>query len=308
MSVESFPEVLTSYMIEAHEIGESGTPHLQGFCILKERMRLTQLKVLCPTAHFEACKGTPYQNFLYCAKGDQSHEEWLELREAGPNYGANALFLEWGQRPKAPINAHKKKPADNTYAEALAAPTIEEGMDIVRKRKARDYCLHGESIERNLKRAKVSKINSNSKYDSSAFIETLKPLDRSTLFCGPSGFGKTQFALAHFKNPLLVRHIDKLKNLHPDHDGIVFDDMSFKHIPHDGVIHLLDIDCDSDIHVRYGVATIPANTRRIFTHNTPNPFYKDDVEDAQKVAVERRLSRYTFHSKLFVVAPDDDFM
>lgn len=280
---------LCEYLIEAHELGEEGTPHLQGFVVLKSKARRNQLSSWMPTAFIEGAKGTPWQNFCYCAKGEQSKAEWTEFKEAGPNWGKRAEFQEWGTRPTAPINAHKKKPACTTYAEALAAPTVREGMEIIRKRKSRDFCLHGAAIERNLKASKV--VHYSSKFSPADFNQPLCHLNKSTLITGPSGTGKTQFALAHFKNPLLVSHVDKLKTLTPDHDGIVFDDMSFDHWPVESVIHLLDTDCEREIHIRYGTVTIPANTKKIFTHNKKNPFYKFDTPDEQKVALERRYNR-----------------
>lgn len=295
---ETMDDTICTYLIEAHEVGESGTPHIQGYCQLKVPMRLNQLKQVCPLAHFEVARGTPYQNFLYCAKGEQTHQEWIESKENGPNYGKNAQFLEWGPRPKAPINAHKKKPADTTYAEAIAATTIAEGMEIIKKRKARDYCLHGDAIERNLKKAKTGAKNYNSRFLETDFNIPLRDLSKASLFCGPTNIGKTQFALAHFKNPLLVCQPDDLKKLHPDHDGVVFDDMSFKHQPITSVIHMLDLDCERSIWARYGNATMPANLRRIFTFNGENPFYKDEEPDEQKAAVERRLQRYIFHNDI----------
>lgn len=45
--------------------------------------------------------------------------------------------------------------------------------------------------------------------------------NKTLIFYGPSGFGKTQYVKTLFKNPLLVRHIDKLKSFCPmTHDGI----------------------------------------------------------------------------------------
>jgi len=295
---DTFPDLLCSYLIEAHEIGETGTPHIQGFMELKTRMRLTQLKPLCPKAHFEACRGTPWQNMMYCKKGAQSHAEWVELKEFGPNYGLNAEYLEWGSAPKSPINAHKKKPPDTTYTDAVAASTLAEGMEIIVKRQARDYCLHGESIERNLKKLKVLKFSS--KFLLSDFNRSPLDLSKSILLTGPSGTGKTEFALAHFKNPLFVRHMDKLKQLNCDHDGIVFDDMSWTHIHPEAIIHLLDMAHESDIHIRYGTATIPKYMRKIFTTNKVNPFYVEkDIESEQRIAIERRYTRVNITSPLF---------
>lgn len=298
--IESFPDALCSYLIEAHELGESGTPHIQGYCQLKVGMTLNQMKSFCPTAHFEVARGTPYQNFLYCAKGDQSHAEWTESKEQGPNYGKNASFLEWGVRPKPPINAHKKKPKDDTYEKALAAPTVREGMDIVKTHKARDYCLHGDAIERHLKNAKAPSYAS--KFLLSDFNQP--PLDVSSkaiFLSGVSNSGKTQWALAHFKNPLLVSHMDQLKRLGPDHDGIVFDDMAFNHWPPESVIHLLDMECERALHVRYGTVTIPAYTKKIFTSNKKNIFTAIDVEVEQFNAIERRYKRVDIIRPLFSV-------
>jgi len=230
-------------------------------------------------------------------KGDQSHTEWIEFKELGPNYGKNAEFLEWGPPPKAPINAHKKKPADTTYNEALNAPYIREGLEIVKKRKARDYCLHGDSIERNLKKAKT--VSYSSKFLMGDFNRPQMDLAKSLLFTGRSGTGKTQWALAHFKNPLFCSHIDKLKTLTPDHDGIVFDDMSFDHWPPESVIHLLDIEVEREIHIRYGTVTIPAYVPKIFTTNKLNPFYKFDADSEQIVAIERRYTRVSISTPLF---------
>lgn len=98
----------------------------------------------------------------------------------------------------------------------------------------------------------------------------------------------------------MVSHIDTLKMLSPDHDGIVFDDMSFKHWPPESVIHLLDQEFDRDINVRYGTVHIPAHTPKIFTHNSDNPFYdQEKICDDQREAIERRLSRVNLRTNLY---------
>ena len=124
---------------------------------------------------------------------------------------------------------------------------------------------------------------------------------RSWLIHGVSHTGKTQYALAHFQKPLLVRHIDKLKEFDQDiHDGIVFDDMCFKHLHAQAIIHLLDTDNDSQIHCRFNVAEIPEGTKKIFVSNRDDIFIpKDLINEEEKTAIERRY--YTIHilGKLF---------
>ena len=85
---------------------------------------------------------------------------------------------------------------------------------------------------------------------------------------GPTQTGKTQWALHVFQNPLLVSHMDDLKKFDKErHDGIVFDDMSFHHLPREAIIHLVDFENDRSIHARFTCAQIPAGTRKIFTSN-----------------------------------------
>lgn len=63
-----FQNLDTSYLIYGREVGESLTPHLQGFLVLHKTARLSGMKKLHPTAHWEASKGTAAQNRAYCTK------------------------------------------------------------------------------------------------------------------------------------------------------------------------------------------------------------------------------------------------
>lgn len=95
---------------------------------------------------------------------------------------------------------------------------------------------------------------------------------------GPPGCGKTQYALSHFENPLLVTHNDKLKSFDADiHDGIVFDDMDYTHWPVTSQIHLVNWHEPADIHCRYTCAHIPAHVKKIFTCNPQHRPLSPDV-------------------------------
>lgn len=50
------------------EIGEQGTPHLQGYIKGKNVIRLSTLKKICSRWHLEISKGSPEDNFKYCSK------------------------------------------------------------------------------------------------------------------------------------------------------------------------------------------------------------------------------------------------
>ena len=62
-----------SYIVYGREVGESGTPHLQGFVQFQARVRLAQVKQFVgPTAHCEYCRNVP-ASITYCKKdGDRS--------------------------------------------------------------------------------------------------------------------------------------------------------------------------------------------------------------------------------------------
>ena len=113
--------------------------------------------------------------------------------------------------------------------------------------------------------------------------------DRCVFIRGPSGSGKTQWAIHQFENPLIVRHLDKLSEFDPAvHDGIVFDDMSFAHLPRESVIALVDWEEESDVHIRYRTVSIPAYTKKIFTSNKE---FEDVFPGDGFGAIRRRFSR-----------------
>jgi len=57
------------YLVYGKEVGETGTPHLQGFVSFHKRTTLNGIKsVLIPRGHLEAARGTPLQASEYCKK------------------------------------------------------------------------------------------------------------------------------------------------------------------------------------------------------------------------------------------------
>ncbi len=280
------PHDQVQYLIHGEEVcPDTGRDHLQCFVHLKKEERFSTLQKAYPHwQNLAKIKGTPWQNYLYCAGLSESK------KHLPPN-----KIREWGERP---TETHTLGKADAPFAEALAAPTVAAGIAIVKEKRPRDWCLHGESIERALKKAKVDPFKH--LYVPDDFNVPIQNVVKSTLFVGETKMGKTHYALAHFSNPLLVRHIDGLKKLSPDNDGIVFDDMSFRHWPTESVIHLLDWELASEINVRYGTLQIPARTRKIFTHNNASPFYNSEtIDPLQKEAIDGRLQICNFNHKLF---------
>lgn len=82
-SVRQFLEAESKYWIVGREIGDSGTPHLQGYATFKRQITFDVVRnKLGNRAHLESSRGSPGQNREYCSKGG-SFEEGGELPSQG---------------------------------------------------------------------------------------------------------------------------------------------------------------------------------------------------------------------------------
>lgn len=76
----------SKYYIIGKEIGEKGTPHLQGYIEFDNARHLTALKKIHNKIHWEVAKGTREENFKYCSKenkfitNDPIHSQLLEYK------------------------------------------------------------------------------------------------------------------------------------------------------------------------------------------------------------------------------------
>lgn len=59
------------YIIMGREVGKEGdTPHLQGYCMLNDRISWSKLQKSLTKVHIVVPKGSPYDNYVYCSKED----------------------------------------------------------------------------------------------------------------------------------------------------------------------------------------------------------------------------------------------
>lgn len=81
----------TVYTIFGKEVGEKGTPHLQGYLSFQNKKSLAQLKKLLPRAHLAQAKADAIKNQVYCSKDGDVYEKGTPP----------ATQLEKGERGKA---------------------------------------------------------------------------------------------------------------------------------------------------------------------------------------------------------------
>lgn len=66
--VESVKSIPCKYLCFGYEVGESGTPHLQGMVCFKNNKTFSAVKRLLPRAHIEKMRGTFKEASEYCKK------------------------------------------------------------------------------------------------------------------------------------------------------------------------------------------------------------------------------------------------
>lgn len=202
------------------------------------------------------------------------------------------------------LRKHDNDPLTNTAASYVAlarSGEIEKATEAFISMHAKDYVINKDRIDENIRKlSKKPKVDHIRAYDSftptKALTDGLEDWDnykltKSTLICGPSGIGKTQFLKSFCQHKGLsfkiIRHADQLKRIDPDmYKAIIFDDMNFHHFTREQQIHLLDLEEEAVMSCRHREVTLPAGQIRFFTCNPESfpPF--PDLDDH---AVHRRV-------------------
>jgi hypothetical protein len=97
-------ESICSYIVFGEETGAQGTPHLQGYLILRTKRRISFLKDLpgLSRAHWEVARASPKVASDYCKKDGEFHE-FGELPAVGESKSLFADLRDWvASQPDCP--------------------------------------------------------------------------------------------------------------------------------------------------------------------------------------------------------------
>lgn len=256
------PREEISYIVIGKEEGREGTPHLQGYVeFCSKKSLLTAKRSLgSERIHIEVSKGSSSENRTYCMKdGD--------------------ILVEYGE----PMQQGKRNDLQNIVEEIKAGvsiPQIWQDFPLQMIRYERGIRSAYKALSPNVAapppRFALDAFGWNKEYD----------WKYSQIMWGAAGIGKTEFAKALLPKALFVSHMDDLVSFDSSiHEGIIFDDMSFTHMPRTAQIHIVDQDNNRSIHCRYTCAHIPANTKKIFLTNESG----GNIVDLLDLAIRRRV-------------------
>lgn len=249
-------EERASYVCYGRECSDSGTPHLQGYCEFEVRKTLNQVRLISARAHWEARRGSQAQAVEYCRKdGD---------------------FKEFG---RLAVSAQGRRSDLDEIAERLRGGASLRSIAFEFPAQYARYHRGIAELARILVPRTFDILFGPWKWEEPSSIQ-------SVVLHGESGIGKTEFAKFLLPRALFISHLDQLATYDPEtYDGIIFDDMDFRHLPRESQIHLTDWDNDRAIHIRYMTAFIPKHTRKIFTSNLARVFVSDPAIDRRVTVI-----------------------
>lgn len=283
-----------SYYIGQRELSEKGFDHVQLLIVVKVKRALPVFVKQSRLREFdglaEAVRNV-WTYSAYCMKAYSSADE---------------KFV-YGPVPNRILQAaDRKKSQDDKFRSLMACKTREEAMEYVETELPQQFVVQHAAMTTFINK-KFEEVDGGS-YSISAFCLPPFPVSDGTtyVFVGAAGYGKTQFALAHFTTPLLVSdRQDFGKLVRGTYDGVVIDDMNFNKWNCSNLIHLTDQAVNRTINVKYGSVCFPKGMPRIITLNSLKSFWPENMLKEQRPALERRTTIIRFTRPLFRRAADE---
>jgi len=246
------------YHIYGREIGESGTPHLQGFVYFRDRKMLTALKKLLPTAHFEVAKGSIDSNYKYCTKDQQ--------------------FVEYGERPPEAGVAGAQE-TKRRHAEIIKLASDGE-IDSIKELYPTEFLRYHQTIKR-------------IRQDHPRSYEPL-PECSGEWYTGLSGSGKSRYVRDKYKDSLYKKLCNKWWDGYADQDFVLIEDVDKNHacLGHHFKIWADEYDFPAEVK---GTTIVIRPKKIIVTSQYDIHDIWEDIET--KTALQRRFKQFTVSNR-----------
>lgn len=254
--VEDLKQKDCKYIVFGHEVGEEGTPHLQGYVHFDSNKRLSALKKFQQRAHWEPAKGSHQQNFDYCTKdGKDIHER------GDPPQSKQSAAAAGG--------AANKRRYEEAYESAKKGRLDEIPGDLMLR--------HYNTIKAIAK-------------DNMPKLPSLDALDNHW-FVGPSGTGKSRLARELYPDAY-IKPCNKWWDGYKGEDAVIIDDFDMKH---DVLAHHLKIWGDHYPFIaenKGGAVLIRPKTIIVTSNYSPDRIWMHEAESRDPI--ERRYKIKNF--------------
>lgn len=126
-----------TYVI-GEEIGEQGTPHLQGYVHFQKLVEFSTIKKLMPRAHIEMVRGTEEENIRYCSKEGKVHSNIKIKRRGNIIMKTDIIPKPWQREVISWLDLYDKRsifwvvdPVGNNGKSTLCEHIIKEFKDVM---------------------------------------------------------------------------------------------------------------------------------------------------------------------------------
>lgn len=178
------------YIVYGDEVGESNTPHLQGFVIFYTTKRFAACKKIHSAAHWESAKGTAQQASQYCKK--------------------DGKFFERGELP---ITSKRKGEMEQEKWHEITALAKQGKLDEIEEIQPKIYVIHYRTLK------EIAKDNMMQPDNLDAVC--------GHWYYGEAGTGKTTAARAH--DNLFIKSMDRWWDGYQGQDVVLLDDIDLYH-------------------------------------------------------------------------------
>lgn len=282
------------------EISDEGFKHYQCLGVMDNMFRESAIKEKLPKAQVVEAKSL--KNALdYVLKDDTTEDVPIMFGNVPIQYKNKIEGKSFN--PNAALSAACRK---RTYQEAI---------DTFSKMCPWEYVKNKKAINAHLSSLYTPPLVIQHPVYFSGPPITFQGRQMSVLLVGPSGIGKTQYALSQFNCPLVVTCKQDFNRYSIKNDGILIDDMPWSSHAPETLIRLLNAEIPQTIDIKYGSTTLPTGIRKIFTLNCesqfwPHTLFIDGVTtfDESSVkpgmveiykAIRSRIKIITCHTSLF---------